>query len=223
MPGYTPVFETMLEGTLYGKWPHTGVWACLLSMTDQKGEINKNPRLIATAIGVPLDQLMQCIADFMAPDPESQSREKEGRRLELLDSSRDWGWRVINAGKYREKARLMGKSKREVEGGSNATRLRDRRGPPKTADERPSDIDLNSKSKRGNPRSRKCPPEFVPDLAWAQAEVPEMDVEREAQKFKDWEFKSPKSDWAATWRNWVGTARDGNKFARKQATVRKWD
>jgi hypothetical protein len=143
--GYTPLFGSMLEGTLYGRWPHTGIWACLLSLVDQHGTINKNPQLIANAVGVPLEQLLACINDFMSPDPGSQSQEKEGRRLELIDTNRDWGWRVINSGKYREKARLMGKAKREVEEGRNAARLRDRRRPPKTAAKRLSDsyTDLN--------------------------------------------------------------------------------
>lgn len=220
MSGYTPIFSTMLEGTLYGRWPHTGVWACLLSMVDQAGEINKNPQLIATAIGVPFEQLMACIKDFMSPDPGSQSREKEGRRLELIDPARDWGWRVVNSRKYREKARLMGKSKREVEEGENAARLRDRRRPPKTAAERPSYIDLNIE--RGK-RAKRCPPDFVPDTAWALAEVPDMDVGREVQKFKDWEFKTAKSDWPATWRSWVRKGRDDGKYSRKQGTSRKWD
>lgn len=141
--GYTPLFSTMLEGTLYGRWPHTGIWACLLSLVDQHGQINKNPQLIANAVGVPIDQLLSCIADFMAPDRGSQSQENEGRRLELIDPNRDWGWRVINSGKYREKARLMGKAKREIETGLNADRLRDRRRPPKTAAKRLSDSDIN--------------------------------------------------------------------------------
>lgn len=129
----------MLEGTLYGRWPHTGIWACLLSMVDQHGHINKNPQLIANAVGCPLDQLLACIADFMSPDSGSQSKENEGRRLELLDPSRDWGWRVINSGKYREKARLMGKAKRESESGQTAARLRERRRTPTNAGKRPSD------------------------------------------------------------------------------------
>lgn len=155
MAGYTPLFSTLTEGTLYGKWPHTGIWACLLSMVDQHGLINRNPLMIATAVGVPIEQLLACIKDFMSPDPESQSQENEGRRLELIDPARQWGWRVINIGKYREKARLMGKAKREVEDGSNASRLSDRRGPPKTADKRPSDsysdIDIREDAKHPVP------------------------------------------------------------------------
>ena len=138
MPGYTPVFESMLDGTLYGRWPHTGIWACLLSLVDQHGNINKNPQLIANAVGVPIDQLLACIKDFTSPDFGSKSQENEGRRLELIDPHRNWGWKVINAHKYREKARLMGKAKREVETGDNAKRLRDRRRPPKNAAKRPS-------------------------------------------------------------------------------------
>jgi hypothetical protein len=224
MSGYTPLFETMLEGTLYGRWPHTGVWACLLSMVDQAGEINKNPQLIANAIGVPIAQLMECLRDFMAPDPGSQSQEKEGRRLELLDPSRDWGWRVINSKKYREKARLMGKAKRESESGQNASRLRERRRTPKNAAKRPSDsdsdidiyTDLNKDLRgdaRGEPRAARSaatrfPKDFVlTDDRQAYAVAQAIDPAATFENFRDyWTAASGanarKHDWDATWRMW---------------------
>lgn len=48
--------------------------------------------------------------------------------------------------------------------------------------------------------------------AWAQAERPEVDVEDEAEKFRDyWRGKAGKdarkADWQATWRNWIRNAR----------------
>lgn len=128
MSGYTPIFSTMLEGTLHGRWPHTGVWACLLSMVDYRGEIDKHPRLIASAIGLPLHELLNCIKDFVSPDPDSRSPENEGRRLELIDPSRDWGWRVVNIQKYRARAAGM----RQVEDGRNATKVKKYRDKHKT-------------------------------------------------------------------------------------------
>jgi hypothetical protein len=132
--GYVPLFDSVLDGTLFGKWPHTGIWTCLLSQVDQHGEIDMNPALLAAKIGVPLDLLLSCIHDFMQPDPGSRTKDSDGRRLELIDpQARDWGWRVINHAKYREKARLKAKAQREIESGQNAARMADRRGPPETA------------------------------------------------------------------------------------------
>lgn len=134
MSGYVPLFDSVLDGTLFGKWPHTGIWTCLLSQVDQHGEIDMHPNLLAAKIGVPADLLLSCIEDFMKPDPGSRTKDHDGRRLELIDpESRDWGWRVINHAKYREKARLKAKAQREVESGENAKRMNDRRGPPTTA------------------------------------------------------------------------------------------
>jgi uncharacterized protein YdaU (DUF1376 family) len=67
--------------------------------------------------------------------------------------------------------------------------------------------------------SSRVPEDFVPDLSYARAQVPDMDVEREAQKFRDWEFKTPRKDWPATWRTWVSRCRETGKYARAAATT----
>lgn len=144
MSGYTPLFSTVFDGTLHGKWPQTGIWLALLAMADKNGLIDRSPPAIASDIGVDAETLMACIAEFCSPDPMSRSQEREGRRLELIDASRPWGWKVINHGKYREKARLLSKSLAEAESGANAKRMRDRRRPPETAADRPSDADADA-------------------------------------------------------------------------------
>src|ERR1039458_2080450 len=122
--GYTPVFNSALDGTLYGKWPHTGVWLCLLSQCDWRGNIDVNPLLLAAKIGVPMETLLGCIRDFMEPDPGSRTGDLEGRRLELMDpAQRDWGWRVINHAIYREKARKASYDAARVEDGRNRARM----------------------------------------------------------------------------------------------------
>jgi hypothetical protein len=105
MPGYTPLFSSILDGTLYGKWPHNGLWALLLSQADRYGCIDVVPQLLAAKIGVSEEVLLKSIANFMEPDPGSRTGDLEGRRLELIDPSRNWGWRVINHSIYREKQR----------------------------------------------------------------------------------------------------------------------
>jgi hypothetical protein len=46
------------------------------------------------------------------------------------------------------------------------------------------------------------------------SEVPDLDAEREAQKFKDWEFKTARSDWPACWRTWIRNGRDRGTYAK---------
>lgn len=144
MSGYTPLFNTALDGTLYGKWPHTGIWTCLLSQMDKHGNVDMNPNLLADKIGVPVDLLMSCINDFMLPDPGSRTKDHEGRRLGLIDpEARQWGWRVLNYSKYREKARKQQHQQVATESGKDAERKRKEREvqacPDVSGYDRPSD------------------------------------------------------------------------------------
>jgi hypothetical protein len=68
--------------------------------------------------------------------------------------------------------------------------------------------------------SKRVPEDFAPDLSYASAQLPDIDAEAEAQKFRDWEFKKPRSDWPATWRTWIRTCKDSGKYSRKEQT--KW-
>lgn len=120
--GYTPLFRQMLSGSLHGRWPHTGVWACLLSCVSREGVIDEHPAALAAAIGISVDMLLKCIDDFMQPDPDSRTTEHDGRRLELIDPNRSWGWRVLNHGKYREKARKKSYDDHRTESGKDAER-----------------------------------------------------------------------------------------------------
>jgi hypothetical protein len=89
-------------------------------MADARGEIDKTPQVIAAAIGIPPKLLQKCLDDFMAPDTASRSTALEGRRLELIDPARNWGWRVVNIQKYRDRAA----SNRQVLDGRNAAKTK---------------------------------------------------------------------------------------------------
>jgi hypothetical protein len=103
--GYTPVFDTVFSGSLYGRYPDTAAWLFMLAMADWQGHIDRTAEYIAGVTGMPLADLKGCIDRFMAPDPNSRSQVEEGRKLVLIDPSRSWGWKVVNIGLYREKAR----------------------------------------------------------------------------------------------------------------------
>jgi hypothetical protein len=76
-------------------------------------------------------------------------------------------------------------------------------------------------SKRPAKRSRRVPPDFSPDLGFAESVVPDIDASAEAAKFRDWEFKTPRSDWDAVWRNWVTTCKETGRYAKRGGGI-KW-
>ena len=143
MSGYTPVFKSVFTGSLYGKFPDLPLWLVILAMADKNGEVDAHPAYISGASGIPVDQVEACITRFCEPDPHSRTQDDDGRRLIPMEG-RGFGWIIVNHAAYREKARLMAKSAREVEEGKNAARMKDRRGPPGTAADPLSNANANS-------------------------------------------------------------------------------
>lgn len=76
----------------------------------------------------------------------------------------------------------------------------------KRREESNTDSSLRSESRRA---TKKCPDSFVvtDDLkAWAAAECPNVDLAKQTASFRDYTFKTARSDWASTWRNWIRKA-----------------
>lgn len=232
MSGYTPIFRTVFDGTLHGKWPQTGVWLALLAMADRHGHVDRSPQAIASDIGIGVSDLMACIEEFSEPDPLSRTRDNDGRRLELLDPERPWGWRVINHGKYRERARKQAWDADRTASGRDAERKRESRRVPPSPDasrlsplsDSDSDSDTNKTSEKEGegaaaPRARpvkrstgvRIPEGWQPDFggrAYAEKMLPRVDTEALIGAFVDhWSAtvgpKALKADWDATWRTWV--------------------
>lgn len=229
--GYTPLYDTMLSGTLFGRWPHTGIWACLLSRVSREGVIDETPASLAAAIGVPVELLMECITDFMQPDPNSRTATSDGRRLTLIDPNRSWGWKVVNHGKYREKARKKDFDAQRTETGADAARKAKERAESTPSRDVPTcpamsrDVPLSEseaetvKSKRRKTTNgTRIPEDFKPDLAYATNLLPDIDAEMEAQAFTDyWRSRvkdATKADWSATWRTWVRRCKSNANYAR---------
>ncbi len=127
--------------------------------------------------------------------------------------------RLVTVGLITESLQPVSWNKRQFESDSSTSRVREfrkrQRNGSETFQKRPqiqtTDTDTEKKARV---RSRRVPPDFVPDLDFARSQIPDVDAEREAQKFRDWEFKTPRSDWPATWRTWVGNCRESGRYAR---------
>jgi hypothetical protein len=99
--------------------------------------------------------------------------------------------------------------KQRTEDGQNApdcgAREEKRREEKKEQEKQPSVVG----AERAPRPAKKCPASFeiTPDLLdWAALEAPSVDFRAETEKFRDHTFKTARSDWAGTWRNWMRTA-----------------
>lgn len=128
--GYTPLFASIVTGTLYGRWPDIGLWPIVLAIADRHGLVDVTPHYLAGATGLPVDDVIACMKRFCEPDPYSRSKADGGSRLVLLDDHRDWGWQVVNHSKYREKARKASYDSQRTESGIDAERKRASRDVP---------------------------------------------------------------------------------------------
>lgn len=220
LSGYAPLFSSLTTGTLCGRWPDIGLWPIVLSLKDRNGIVDVTPDYLSRVTGLQLEEVVACMARFCEPDMYSRSDAQEGRRLVLIDPERrNWGWRVVNSGLYRERARMQSKDALRTESGDDAERKRKNRLSPEVprsppdSDESPevplSDAEAEACKK---PRKRGCRvPEPFPITAemreWAQAKCPNIgNVDSATEEFVDyWRGVSGKPgvklDWDGTWRN----------------------
>ncbi len=120
--GYVPLFASLTTGTLCGRWPNVGLWPIVLSLSDMHGRVDVTPMYLAQVTGLPLEEVVACMRRFCEPDPFSRTGVENGARLVLIDGHRDWGWKIVNHLKYREKARKRAQQTEATESGRDAER-----------------------------------------------------------------------------------------------------
>lgn len=101
VPGFVKIYgDRLLRSTLWvGADPTTKVvWITMLALSDQNGTVLGSLLGLAHASNVSLDETSKALDYFRAPDPHSQTKDHEGRRIEDIEG----GWLILNYAKYRE-------------------------------------------------------------------------------------------------------------------------
>jgi hypothetical protein len=219
---FTKLFSSITESTVWCEDSNTRiVWIAMLAMCDRNGRVWGSIPGLANRARVPVEDCREAISKFLNPDPDSRTKDHEGRRIVEIDG----GWLLLNHEKYRnlrdeeerkEYKREWIKEKRR-QSRQNVDSV-DRSRPQYTNADADADAD---KSKRVAIRSRRAPENFIPDHQFAIDAIPDIDAEAEVKKFKDWEFKTPRSDWPATWRNWIRSCMENGKYAKRAGSHSK--
>lgn len=90
-------------------------------------------------------------------------------------------------------------------------------------DESNSDFESTQKKTRA---TKRCPTDFevTTDMrAWAFETTPEVEIEAATAKFRDHTFAHARSDWPATWRNWMREEQERVKARRPTTRKSKFE
>ncbi len=118
---FTKLYSGILDSTLWCEPDRTRLmWICMLAMADQYGRVMGSVPGLANRARVPLDDARAAIRAFLDPDPDSRTKDFEGRRIEEIDG----GWRLLNHAKYRE---LRAEDDRREQNRLAQARARDRK------------------------------------------------------------------------------------------------
>jgi hypothetical protein len=95
---FTKLFSSITESTIWvAPDPHRLCWITMLAMADRQGRVWASIPGLANRARISVDDTRAAIASFLSPDPDSRTKDWEGRRIEEIDG----GWRLLNHAKYR--------------------------------------------------------------------------------------------------------------------------
>lgn len=118
--GYTKLFSSILHSTVWAEpMPTRIVWITMLAMCDKHGVVSASVPGLARAAGVTRQEADVALKSFLSPDPDSRTKEHEGRRIVAVDG----GWELLNHAKYRD---LMSHDDIRRKGAERQQRYRDR-------------------------------------------------------------------------------------------------
>jgi hypothetical protein len=105
---FTKLFASIVSSSIWTEDAETRVvWVTMLALADKDGEVWASVGGLAKQAGVSREKCASALAKFMAPDPDSRTKDNEGRRIAEIDG----GWVLLNYAKYRELGR--GEDRRE--------------------------------------------------------------------------------------------------------------
>lgn len=97
--GFAKIYQTILRSSIWLEAPTTRiVWITMLVLADKHGFVRASVGGLAHQAGVTRDECVAALETLSAPDPDSQTPDNDGRRVERIEG----GWVVLNHHKYRE-------------------------------------------------------------------------------------------------------------------------
>ncbi len=99
---FADVFSSsILEEPLHVRY----LWMSMIALADEEGVVDMTVGALARRVNLSPDETGRAIEILAAPDPESRTPDKDGRRIEQIREHTTWGWRLVNHARYRSMGR----------------------------------------------------------------------------------------------------------------------
>ena len=100
MSGFTKLVPEIVLSSIWNESPEVRcVWIAMLATKDENGYVRGNAASLARIANVSLESAKEAIEKFQLPDPESNTPDNDGRRIQAVPG----GWFVLNHALYRGK------------------------------------------------------------------------------------------------------------------------
>ena len=204
---YGKIFDSIYNGTLYGKWEALVTMQQLIVLADADGTVDMTPMAISARTGIPREIIDKGLEILASPDKYTRTPGSDGKRIELLDEHRPWGWSLVNYDKYKNL-----RDADEVRA-QNRERKRRQRAREKSqdvtlghAESRHIDIDIDIDKDKTYRATKRVPKKWSPSQKLCDFAIDcgmtAKEVEEQLEAFRDHEYKTAKKDWDACWRTW---------------------
>ncbi len=99
---YGKIFDSIYDGTLAEDWRALITFQQFIVLCDADGFVDMTPLAISKRTGIPIEHIKAGIEILEKTDKYSRTPDQEGRRIELIDLHRPWGWHIVNHKYYRD-------------------------------------------------------------------------------------------------------------------------
>ncbi len=224
---YGKVFARLFDGTLHGKFEAAATFMAMIAIADQDGVVDLTLTALTSRTGWPADVIEKGIRELEADDPYSRTPDEDGRRIMRLRDNTEWGWRIVNYGKYRgirnEVARreymreyMRNRRKQNVSSVNGCK--------PKLA-QAEAEVIKDTTTKREPKRRASLPDDFTLTPERRQSALKryaDADVDSMFEQFRAHHVAhgSVMKSWDAAWTTWLGNAA---KFGYPKVSRDVWE
>jgi len=188
---FAKVFGQIFDSSIADDYNCRRMFMDLLVLADPTGAVDMTEDAIARRTNVPVTEVRRYIKELCQPDTKSRSQLEEGKRLIPLDSTRDWGWQIVNYWHYRK---LRDEEARRTYFRDAMRRYRRRKKEAKKESvhvEVEGDSDTTSKKVKAVKPALNTSPQRIPQDEWIQQLMKDstytgIDVKREFGKMLNW-------------------------------------
>jgi len=100
---YGKIFGSIYDGTLAEDWRALVTFQQFIILCDADGIVDMTPLAISRRTGIPIEHIKAGVEVLERVDKYSRTPDQEGRRIELIDPHRPWGWHIINHEIYKKR------------------------------------------------------------------------------------------------------------------------